>query len=671
MNNSLFLKWILVVCALGPAFLLGAAKADVLLDNTSMIGTPSVAPPAEFAFTTTVAEGLTVTLTDFQAPAAFGSLQIAVTMGDTLVGSASVDSTTHTATVAIPAGIGTYVLRVIGAPVAAQNSTLAVGSFGACVTRASDPATCIAADSFSANIQTPSTPSTTPSSALNTTFKSTVSGVYTIAITDDLFPVSLQSVSGGIASGSTPIANLAAGTNQVTLTAGMIYTLVIGALADAGAQAGLYGVHIADPSGAAIFDQTEPVGKMPAATSVNNVPAQTLGVTLNDLAYPAALARVGVAVTSGSALLGALTASGTVPLAAPAGTLQIWQYAVSNGQPGVYNLGVAPATGSSLYATTQVVNPSTTTGQSFAFVKNLTAAGTYTLAVTDFQFPSALAAAPTATVAQNGVVLPQSSSGAFTAAAGDIVVLVDAVPPPSGSGIFGVTVETSGSSPQIVFDQTQSVGGLFTTQTVNVATAGSYDVTLTDLKFPSVFQDLAVLVSQGSQVLGKIFGGGTFSMNVQPGAYTLTFVDTPSGTAGTTPGSTPNYGLYAVHVASSAPTVTFTAGVSSVTAGQPVQLTWSAQNATSCTASGSTAWSGSEKTSDTASVVISATATLTLTCDGPGGSAAQSVTITATPAPAKSGGGGSADVALLSLLGAVLIWGRRRRPQHRIEMWSN
>jgi len=97
-----------------------------------------------------------------------------------------------------------------------------------------------------------------------------------------------------------------------------------------------------------------------------------------------------------------------------------------------------------------------------------------------------------------------------------------------------------------------------------------------------------------------------------------------------------------------------------------VQLTWSAQSATSCTASGSTAWSGSEKTSDTASVVISATVTLTLTCNGPGGSAAQSVTITATPAPAKSGGGGgSMDVALLSLLGATVFWGRRRVPKAR------
>ena len=652
MKKLSLLEWVLVAFAFG-SILPAVATADVLLDSTNFVGSPSVAPPAEFAFTTTVAEALTVTLTDLQTPAAFASLQIAVTLGDTLVGSASVDPTTLTATVAIPAGIGNYVLRVIGAPVAVQSSTLAIGSFGACVTRASAPSTCIAADSFSANIQTPSTPSTTPSSALNTTFQSTVSGVYTVTITDDVFPVPLQSVSGGIAAGSTPIANLAAGTNQVTLSAGVIYTLIIGALADANVQAGLYGVQIADPSGAVIFDQTEPVGKMPGAAGVTNPAAQTLGVTLNDFAYPAALATVGVALTSGSTSLGALTAPGTAMVAAPAGSVQIWQYAVSSGQPGVYSIGVIPATGSSLYSITQVVNPSATTGQTFAFVQNLTAAGTYTLAVTDFQFPSALTSVPVGTVAQNGVILPQSSTGAFTAAVGDIVILVNAMPPATGSGIFDVAVATGGASPQTIFDQTQTVGALFTTQPLNVAAAGSYDVTLSDLKFPSAFQDLAVLVSQGGQVLGKIFGGGTFSLTVQPGTYSLTFVNTPSSTAGTMPGSTANYGLYSVHVQSSAPTVTFSTAAASVAAGQNAQLTWSSQNATACSASGNSGWNGSEPVSGTASVAIAATVTLTLTCTGAGGSATQMVSISATAAPAKSGGGGSLDLTLLWVLGAL------------------
>src|SRR5258708_9169594 len=170
--------------------------------------------------------------------------------------------------------------------------TQGIGRFGGCVTRDADtmPRTCVAAYSFSGNIQTPSTPSTTPSSALNTNFTSTTAGTYTVTVTDDAFPVALQSIAEGIAQGSTPVTSLAAGTTEVTLAAKTPYTLVIGALADATAKAGLYGVHIADPAGAAILDRTLPVGTMPASTIVNNSTAQAFSLTLNDLAYPAALA---------------------------------------------------------------------------------------------------------------------------------------------------------------------------------------------------------------------------------------------------------------------------------------------------------------------------------------------------------------------------------------------
>jgi hypothetical protein len=184
-----------------------------------------------------------------------------------------------------------------------------------------------------------------------------------------------------------------------------------------------------------------------------------------------------------------------------------------------------------------------------------------------------------------------------------------------------------------------------------VGISGAYDTTLTDLVFPIAFQNLAVVVSHGGQIQGKVYGGGTFTFNVTPGQYVLTFVATPN--------SQQNYGLYAVRVASSAPVVTFTANSASVTVGQPVQLTWSTQNATACTASGTTAWSGTQATSGTLAVNIDSTSALMLTCTGPGGSAAKSVSVTATPAPAKSGGGGSLDWGLLGMLGGCL-WGRRR-----------
>jgi hypothetical protein len=208
-----------------------------------------------------------------------------------------------------------------------------------------------------------------------------------------------------------------------------------------------------------------------------------------------------------------------------------------------------------------------------------------------------------------------------------------------------------------LLDQTQAVGGAFTSQTINLGNSGNYSVTLTDLAFPAIFENLAVVVSQGSKVLGKIYGGGTFNFSGTPGQFVLTFVATPAAPA--------DYGLYTIYIASSVPTVTFSASTTSVTAGQPVQLTWSTENATACTASGGTGWSGGEAISGSSAIVVNTSETLTLTCSGPGGSAAQSITVSATTAPSKSGGGGSLDAGVLAMLGAIVLVGHRRSRQRR------
>ena len=82
-----------------------------------------------------------------------------------------------------------------------------------------------------------------------------------------------------------------------------------------------------------------------------------------------------------------------------------------------------------------------------------------------------------------------------------------------------------------------------------------------------------------------------------------------------------------------APTVMLTANPTAVTAGQSSQLTWSASNANSCTASG--AWSGSKATSGSQSTgAINTASTYTLSCTGNGGTTDASVTINVgTPAP--------------------------------------
>jgi hypothetical protein len=219
--------------------------------------------------------------------------------------------------------------------------------------------------------------------------------------------------------------------------------------------------------------------------------------------------------------------------------------------------------------------------------------------------------------------------------------------------LFDVNIQSTGASASLVFDKTQSVSAtpaLFNAQTLTIADNASYDVNLTDLKFPVAFDSLALVVSRGSEVLGKVFGAGTFSFAGTPGTYQLTFVASPS--------SDQLFGLYADSVVYSPPTVTLTSSVATAVTGSSITLTWSSTNATSCTASGGS-FTGSG-TSGTASVTLSATTTYTMTCTGTGGSGTQSVTVTATAAPAKSGGGGAIDPSWL-IVGSGLLIARMRR----------
>jgi hypothetical protein len=95
-----------------------------------------------------------------------------------------------------------------------------------------------------------------------------------------------------------------------------------------------------------------------------------------------------------------------------------------------------------------------------------------------------------------------------------------------------------------------------------------------------------------------------------------------SVTVGVTPTSTPPV----------APTLTFNAAPTAITAGQSATLTWSSTDSTSCTASG--AWTGAKATSGTTSVSPMSTSTYSLYCTGAGGNTAtQNVTVTVTAVP--------------------------------------
>lgn len=227
-------------------------------------------------------------------------------------------------------------------------------------------------------------------------------------------------------------------------------------------------------------------------------------------------------------------------------------------------------------------------------------------------------------------------------------MLAAATPPTGGNGTFDVNLQTSGATPQLLFDQVQTVStsGNFISQTINFGTSGSVDVTLNDLGYPSQFQTLALIASSNGTVLGKIYSGGTFPIATAPGTYQFAVVAIPADQQ--------QYGLYGIGIVNSAPTVTLSAMPTTVAAGSVTTLSWTSANATACTAGGGS-FTGNEATgSGTLAVTVTATTTYTLACTGPGGSKTASVMVTATAAPSGGGGGGGGGIGT-GEIGALLF----------------
>ena len=672
-----------------------ANAADPLPATTQLVAASNAAAPVQESFTITTAQDLVVTLTDLQIPAALVSAGVVVTQAGAIAGSGQLAAPATNASVSLPAASGLYTLYVFGVP----NSSYSVGTFSVCVAPKASPSNCIQTVtvpgvtqpevvSFSGNITAANSSKDPTVSTLSTTLTVTTAGAYTFNFADLAFPVALNAATSpnptlALFQGSTPIIppnqtspGIISGTS-LNLSPGQ-YTLLAIAQADPTVQQGLYSIVIAGPSGTnPLYSAAVPVGLLNPGTTCYNPSSQSATLTVTDYVFPgpAALASASAIVTSGGAMIGtANSAGGAQTLTVPAGNLTLWTYGSMGANAGTFSADVS-AGGSDLCLTAQGVGPSagsTSSTYAYAYVAptptvtmtsgvpitsyNPLAAGAYTATAADLQFPAQLTSLGFA-VAQHGQVLQQSSTATtlnVTAAAGNAIVLASAVAPTStgsAGGLFDVNLQATGTTASLAFDKAQSVSstpGLFNTQTITVADNASYDVSLTDLKFPAAFDSLALVVSRGSQVLGKAFGSAPVSFSGSPGTYLLTFVATPS--------SDQQFGLYSESVVYSPPTVTLTSSASTVTAGTAITLSSSSTNATSCAATGG--WTGTiPVTATTTSETPSATTTYTLTCTGTGGSATQSVTVTVTPAPAKSGGGGgggSMDPALLLAAGALL-----------------
>jgi hypothetical protein len=620
-----------------------ASLAQVQL-VADVAGAATAQPPAQ-TFTVAQSGSYTVTLNDLALPAALGSLNLAI-----VTPTSNVLTLMAAGTQTVQLAAGTYTGQVL-ATAAAQ---AAGGTFGVLVSPAGGGTPVW---QYSDTVGPSNTPSSTGVSNFAAKFTVSSAGSYQLNVTDLAFPAALSSLQliilndCGTTPGctSSPVAPTplsgSAISNTLTLAAG-VYDLFVVATPDATALQGLYSIQVSG-----VYSSTVPVGQLPAPTAINIPAAGNVSLQLTDLSTPAALSSLQAVAVQGGTVLQQYSAASMATFEAQAGSLQLFVAAAAGaGGQGAYE---AYATEGSqvLIDSAQPVLASGSYG--YAFSSTLSAAGSYQLSVYDYQIPSPLSQLASV-LAQQGAALQSSGGGIVTAQSGVLNMLVFPTPASaSADGLFGVQLSSQASG-SIIYETTQGVGALFSSQSVTFDAAGTYDLNATDLMFPASFSSLAVIATQGNSVVGEVFGSGQLVIDAQPGTYVLNVLAQV--------GTKADYGLYGLQLgaAPAAPTVTLSASPSSVASGQTVTLTWSSSGATGCVASGG--WSGTLGMSGSqVSAALSAATTFTITCNGPGG-AAHATAAVSIKAPGRSGGGGALNAPSVGLLGLMcLIQLARRR----------
>jgi hypothetical protein len=657
-RGSIFAVAVTLLLSAGAGLERAGAQTPVF-DAVHTIAAPTTGVPQEYTLNVSAAGSYTVTLTDLGATltpsAPLASVKLAITGGNSLIGSPLVGA--GAVTLSLPSA-GAYVLHVVGMP----GTGLGSGPFGIQVTQGTTPFA-----SFQGRLALPSQSLPSGEAILDDSFTVSSSGNYNVALTDLQLPQSLTTLSLLLIpeGGAAPVVTLPqAGVYQATvaLTAGVTYDVFAVGQSATGVNAGLFSAVIAPSGGGApVFARVVPVGAT-VSVAQPSLEAGSDTFTLTDLAYPAALSQSGAVLTLSGQVVAQLNAPGSQAFNAAAANYEIFAVgtAASGGSgAGSYALQILPASGPAVFGAARPVTAPGSTVSAYGFDTTLTAAGSYAVTLTDFQFPAALSSLTLAAV-QGGAILGTPLAGAgdlnVGAASGPLSLVVFAQSAGVG-GLFGVDIAAKGGNS--VFGVTQGVGALFTAQQISITAAGTYSVTAADLGFPANFATYDTIVTQGANHLGSIFGGGTFTFTATPGNYFVNFIAQPSGTDAA--------GTYALTVATAppAPVVTINVDKPTVVSGGTVNIIWSSQNASACTASGG--WTGSQATSGThTSAPLTASTTFTLSCTGAGGTASKSVTVAVT-AP-SGGGGGEVDLGVLCLLATVLAFGCRARMMQRIRV---
>lgn len=689
-------RFLRAIRSLLPAIMALAASTCALAQTALVTTTHTVVgqgqPPAvEHDFTVTKAGNYSVTLTDLGSklptPAPLASVAMAVTQGTAIVGTPTSVTAPGTPITINAAANTTYTIHVVG-----TLGTLGSGPIEEDVTDSSGNKVFSQIDALSVAPQQPA-----GVGFVDDSFTVGSSGIYTVSITDLQFPSALQTASPNNpqlilldSTTGTLLASLTGfGSTQTTsaLNPGDTYDILAEAQegSAAGTYGGLFSVAVAPSGGPAVYSKVVPVGYVTLLqTSVSGKQESSFSLgssqatlSLTDLSFPTVpLASVGAVVVDATttqvfpqnaALPPGIMGTGSQNFTPPSAsdTYEVYAYAVPvTGSGSTISWGsysVAVQQGASFpFFEAQAVSTSSTV-QAFSFDTSVPSAGSYIFTLKDFQFPSVLETAALAAVQEGQLVGSTSSAGSFTkpASQGPLTLLVFGEESSGSSpGLMGIDVSPSGGG-TAVFDATEGVGTGFSSTSFTAQSAQSAQANVADLKFPAPLANLNLAVTSGTSLVGTIESAGSSgSFPFQTSAnttYNVNVLATPAASSGSQPESA---GTYAMSV-DPAPVVTLSASSTSVTSGGTVTLTWTAQNATSCTASASpdnSAWSGSESASGGSATTsaITASTTFSLSCTGGGGTVSASAMVDVSAAPSGHGGGGAIDPELLLALAAAL-----------------
>ena len=294
---------------------------------------------------------------------------------------------------------------------------------------------------------------------------------------------------------------------------------------------------------------------LPAAESVTITTAGTYTLRLTDIGKQGASAdaftSLSVVISQGAQLVRHLalpsalsTTTSNVTLAAGQYRVQVLGMTTGASQ---YGVDLSNAGAVSVWSDSGAINaPPTSNFSNLQQVLSLTTGDSYTVTITDRNFPVALTALQSV-IAQGGNppvcsrlnIQGSSASCSFVASAAGNQLFVLATPVTNGAGLYSVKV-TRNSDGAIAYAATLPLGNLPQPVPVTLPASDSYSLSSFDLQTPVNLNAFRLALVQGAELLTSQSGVGvTLAFNASAGAASLYVIATPA---------TGSSGLYSVNI---------------------------------------------------------------------------------------------------------------------------